>query len=81
MKRSLFVLTLILCVLGLFLGSQVTPAWAAKPTGTLRIATPDFSYESMDPIVYESFWGWAMYDSLLTFDPKGNYRRVGGGEL
>ena len=72
MKRSLFVFAMILCVLGLFLGSQVTPAWAAKPTGTLRIATPDFSYESMDPIVYESFWGWAMYDSLLTFDPKGN---------
>ncbi len=26
----------------------------------------------MDPIVIDSLWGWAMYDSLLTFDPQGN---------
>jgi len=33
----------------------------------------DFSYESTDPIFYESFWGWAMYDALVTWDPQGNY--------
>ncbi len=74
MKRSLVVFVMILCALGLSLGSQATSAWAAKPAGTLRVADDEigWGYESMDPIVYESFWGWAMYDSLLTFDPKGN---------
>jgi hypothetical protein len=26
----------------------------------------------MDPIVITSNWGWALYDSLLTFDQQGN---------
>jgi peptide/nickel transport system substrate-binding protein len=42
------------------------------PTGTIRIADLTFSYESMDPIFYESFWGWSMYDPLVTWDDKGN---------
>jgi peptide/nickel transport system substrate-binding protein len=49
------------------------PATAgAAPTGTLRYANADFGQESMDPIVIDSLWGWAMYDALLTFDPQGN---------
>jgi peptide/nickel transport system substrate-binding protein len=51
-------------------------ASSAAPTGTLRVASADFGNESMDPINIESLWGWAMYDSLLTFDPQGNV--VGG---
>ncbi|MBV9323791.1 MAG: ABC transporter substrate-binding protein [Chloroflexi bacterium] len=51
------------------------PAGGA-PTGNLRFANADFGNESMDPINIESFWGWAMYDSLLTFDAQGNV--VGG---
>jgi hypothetical protein len=47
-------------------------AAAAAPTGTLRYANADFSNESTDPINLESIWGFAMYDSLLTFDPQGN---------
>ncbi|HET6317343.1 MAG TPA: ABC transporter substrate-binding protein, partial [Chloroflexota bacterium] len=47
-------------------------AAAAPPSGTLRYANPDFGQESMDPIVIDSLWGWAMYDALLTFDPQGN---------
>jgi peptide/nickel transport system substrate-binding protein len=47
-------------------------ATAAGPSGTLRYATADFANESMDPINLESPWGWAMYDSLLTFDAQGN---------
>jgi len=47
-------------------------AAAAAPTGTLRYASADFGNESTDPINLESFWGMAMYDSLLTFDPQGN---------
>jgi peptide/nickel transport system substrate-binding protein len=38
----------------------------------LRYGNADFSNESTDPINLESFWGWAMYDSLLTFDQQGN---------
>jgi peptide/nickel transport system substrate-binding protein len=45
---------------------------AGAPTGTLRFANADFAGESMDPILIESTWGWAMYDALLTFDPQGN---------
>ncbi|HSW58956.1 MAG TPA: ABC transporter substrate-binding protein [Dehalococcoidales bacterium] len=45
----------------------------APPSGTLRVATTDFAYESFDPIFYESFWGWAIYDPLITWDEKGNY--------
>src|SRR5579862_7279371 len=48
------------------------PAASGAPTGTLRYANADFSNESMDPINLESVWGFAMYDSLLTFDQQGN---------
>jgi peptide/nickel transport system substrate-binding protein len=50
------------------------PATSAggAPSGNLRYASADFSNESMDPIMLESPWGWAMYDSLLTFDQQGN---------
>lgn len=50
------------------------PAAAAggAASGTLRYANADFSNESMDPINLESVWGFAMYDSLLTFDQQGN---------
>jgi ABC-type transport system substrate-binding protein len=44
----------------------------AAPIGTLRYANADFSNESTDPINLESAWGFAMYDSLLTFDPQGS---------
>ena len=47
-------------------------AAGGAPSGTLRYANADFAGESMDPINIESLWGWAMYDSLLTFDPQGN---------
>jgi peptide/nickel transport system substrate-binding protein len=68
-KRFLLVLSLIV-IAGFFLiGSG--PVFGA-PSGTLRCAVAEFAYESMDPIQFESFWGWALYDPLLTFDPKGN---------
>jgi peptide/nickel transport system substrate-binding protein len=54
----------------------VAPTAAAvvggAPSGNLRYANADFGNESMDPILLESTWGWAMYDSLLTFDQQGN---------
>jgi peptide/nickel transport system substrate-binding protein len=72
MKRNLLVLSTVLFVLSLTLNSY------AAPEGTIRIASPaatagsGFTYESTDPIFWEPFWGWAMYDALLTLDPQGN---------
>ncbi len=65
---------LVLVYLSVLLAFILSPAGFAKaaPSGTLRIAQADFSYESMDPIVFESFWGWAMYDPLCTYDSQGN---------
>ncbi len=40
---------------------------------TITVANTDFSYESRDPIFYESFWGWSMWDPLVTWDEDGNY--------
>jgi peptide/nickel transport system substrate-binding protein len=45
------------------------------PFGTIRIASPigsGFTYESVDPIVGETFWGWAMYDPLVMIDDNSN---------
>jgi peptide/nickel transport system substrate-binding protein len=57
--------------------ATTAPAAAASaPSGTLRYASADFGGESMDPIIIESIWGWAMYDALLTYDPQGNV--IGG---
>jgi peptide/nickel transport system substrate-binding protein len=54
--------------------APTSTAPAAKvPTGTLRWAITDFSYESTDPNYYESMWGWSMYDPFITYDVKGNY--------
>jgi peptide/nickel transport system substrate-binding protein len=65
MKKSLLILLVLLFVLGFSFNSY------AAPTGTIRVANPDFSYEATDPVDYESFWGWSMYDSLLAFNEKG----------
>jgi len=42
------------------------------PYGTITSANPDFGWESMEPVYYETFWGWAMYDVLLSYDYEGN---------
>lgn len=47
-------------------------ASSGAPSGTLRYANADFGGESMDPINIATLWGWAMYDTLLTFDAQGN---------
>lgn len=44
-----------------------------EPYGTITIGSTDFSYESTDPVYYESFWGWSMYEPIITWDPDGNY--------
>lgn len=73
MKKELErVLFLVFLVCFCFFGFR-NPVVAETKSDVLRIANPDFAYESMDPIYYESFWGWAMYDPLITYDEKGNF--------
>jgi ABC-type transport system substrate-binding protein len=52
--------------------APVAATGGAAPTGTLRYANADFNNESMDPIVIATQWGWALYDSLVTYDQRGN---------
>jgi ABC-type transport system substrate-binding protein len=47
-------------------------AASAAPTGTLRVVSADFGQESVDPINIATTWGWAMYDTLVTYDAQGN---------
>ncbi len=42
------------------------------PYGTITIANSTFSYETFDPIVGESFWGWAIYDPLVIMSMTGD---------
>jgi peptide/nickel transport system substrate-binding protein len=48
------------------------PAASAAASGTLRVASADFGQESMDPINIATTFGWAMYDTLVTYDAQGN---------
>lgn len=50
---------------------STTPTKAVQ-YGTLRIGMADFVFELMDPTQMESIFGYAIYDSLLTFDSQGN---------
>ena len=68
MKKGLFVtLLIIISACLVFTGFAM-----AEPKGTFTATQNTFSFESMDPIQFESFFGWAMYDSLLSYDKKGN---------
>jgi peptide/nickel transport system substrate-binding protein len=52
-----------------------TATTAAAPYGTIRIASglqSGFTYEATDPIVGESFWGWALYDPLVILNDTGD---------
>src|SRR4030043_2242796 len=42
-----------------------------KEGSTIRVAEGDYGWETTDPVYYESFIGWAIYDSLLAFDAEG----------
>ena len=44
-----------------------------KAENTIITALTDFGAEATDPTLYESIWGWSMYDSLITTDKDGKY--------
>jgi len=67
MKKLFIVSLIVLFALGFAFHSH------AKPKGTITSAVVDFGQESMDPIFFESLWGWMMYDSLLRWDKDNNF--------
>jgi len=69
MKKLLLIPLVIILIAGICL-SGCGPKTVEG--SVLTIARASFNYESMDPIVWESFWGWSMYDPLITFDGEGN---------
>jgi len=78
LKKPLFALASLMLAIAVLIGcagpasTTTTRKPAAGPTGTIRVANPDFGTESLDPIVgNESVWGWSIYDSLLSFDKEG----------
>ncbi len=62
--------------------TTTTPATTTAPTtkvmpyGKITIASRTFSYETFDPIVGESFWGWALYDPLVIINDQGDPKGV-----
>ncbi len=56
--------------------TQPTATTPTGPYGTLTIPLGDFGNETFDPVEFESFFGWLIYDGLLTYAPDGNI--IGG---
>jgi ABC-type transport system substrate-binding protein len=44
------------------------PEEPEEPYGTLRVSMPNFAYETFDYIEWESFFGWSLYDPLVTWN-------------
>ena len=42
------------------------PPTPVAPWGQIVTALTSFGAEATDPTLYESIWGWSMYDSLIT---------------
>jgi len=71
MKKYLLIPLAIILVAGISLAGcgEDMPA----PGSVLRVSMPTFAYESMDPIDGESFFGWSMYDPVITWDDTGTF--------
>jgi len=70
MKKYLRVLFVVLFVFSFISFNNVSAAPA--PADTLVLGTANFSYESMDPIFWESMWSFAFCDVLVGTDDNGN---------
>jgi ABC-type transport system substrate-binding protein len=53
--------------------TTTTQPTAVAPWGTIRVAISDFGSEATDPTFYESTWGWAIYDSIITTNGQGKF--------
>jgi peptide/nickel transport system substrate-binding protein len=52
--------------------ATTTAAGKPAPYGTLTLASQTFQSEAFDPNQAESWWGFAIYDPLVTLDSKGD---------
>jgi peptide/nickel transport system substrate-binding protein len=72
MKKLLLIPLAIIMIAGLcFTGACGEKAPVAG--SVLRVGFTTFSYETFDPIQGESFWGWQIFDPILTWDKDGNW--------
>jgi peptide/nickel transport system substrate-binding protein len=71
MKKFLFIPLAIIFIAGICLSGcgEKMP----EPGSVLRVSMPTFAYESFDPIDGESFFGWSMYDPIITWDENGDF--------
>jgi peptide/nickel transport system substrate-binding protein len=55
--------------------TTVVPTATEKvaPWGTIVTALTDFGVESLDPNLYNSNWGWSLYDNLINTNDAGTY--------
>jgi len=49
------------------------PPTKVAPWGQIVTALTSFGAEATDPTLYESIWGWSMYDSLITTSADGKF--------
>jgi len=72
MKKYFRFLFVLLLVLGFGFISTNNLSAAPAPNDTLVNGSASFSYESMDPIFWESMWSFAFCDFLIGTDDNGN---------
>ena len=75
MKKIFLILLTVLLAVGLIFSGcaeeeELEPE-PVGPEGTITVVTADFGNETFDPLENESIWGFAIYDSLLSFDKEG----------
>lgn len=66
MKKFLLIPLAIILIAGMCLGTACEKGPEAG--SVLRVSLTTFAYETFDPIIGESFFGWSIYDPLLTWD-------------
>jgi peptide/nickel transport system substrate-binding protein len=67
MKKLLLIPLVIILLAGMCLGTGCGEK-GPEPGSVLRVSMPSFSYEAFDQIEGESFFGWSLYDPIITWD-------------
>jgi ABC-type transport system substrate-binding protein len=66
-KKLLFIPLVIILLAGMSLG-VCSCEKGPEPGSVLRVSMPTFAYETFDFIQGESFFGWSLYDPIITWD-------------
>jgi peptide/nickel transport system substrate-binding protein len=65
-KKLLLIPLAIILVAGMCLGTACEKG--PEPGSVLRVSMPNFAYETFDFIQGESFFGWSLYDPIVTWN-------------